>query len=292
VAIDHAGDHALASDGRRCYRRRMRIGVAVARSAVRSIGARLTPVVVLALGCGGDDGAAPVDGAVDAIDATVDAPMCAKEPCSILPQCGCEDTPATPACDLDLDRLSTGDTACRAVRTPGDDSDACTRPNQCAAGFVCTTRCERYCDDDDDCPGPGGLCYLPLLDGTGQPIPGVKLCTTDCDPSVVANPTCPAGWACHLYRAIDADVDYLTNCAPPPATGGQLGDPCAGESGCGPGLECFNDGGGGGSTCHANCRCPGGDCTLATCPAGTGTCRVVSPPWMIGPDSYSICTTF
>src|SRR5688500_13844286 len=54
-----------------------------------------------------DDGAAP---APDALDAST----CARSPCDILSQCGCEATPTPTVCDLDFQMLATGATKCRA----------------------------------------------------------------------------------------------------------------------------------------------------------------------------------
>ena len=231
-----------------------------------------------------------VDAAVDAagIDADIDAPgsQCSRQPCSILPQCGCDD-PSMPVCDLDFANPANGDTACRADSLGGDETTTCTRPSTCGPEHICVGRCARHCDDDDDCAGPGGLCILPIL-FQNQPIPGVKICTTDCDPSQEANATCPAGWACHLFREADGDRRWLTNCEAAPATGGELGDACTTSTTCKPGLDCFSDGMGG-RKCFANCRCPGGDCSLGVCPPGTGTCRGYSPPAMVGADAFGRC---
>ena len=248
-------------------------------------------VAAAAAGCGDEDGAT-VDAAVAidaAVDAPVDAALCAREPCSILPQCGCDDTPVTPVCDLDFSQLATGATACRTDTAHGDETTTCTRPSTCGAEHVCVGRCAKYCDDDDDCAGPGGLCILPIL-FQNQPIPGVKICTTDCDPARADNATCPAGWACHLFREADGDRRWLTNCEPAPAQGGDLGDACTASNTCKPGLDCFSDGNGG-RACFANCRCPGGDCSQGVCPAGTGTCHSYSPPALIGPDAIGRCFT-
>ena len=249
--------------------------------------------VALGLGACGDDGGAAVDAtvAVDAaVDAAIDAPVaCSREPCSILPQCGCDDTPATPVCDLDFTMPSAGATKCRADNFHGTETTVCTMTTTCGPEHVCTGRCTRYCDDDDDCPGPGGLCILPLL-SQGQPIPGVKTCTTDCVPSDVVNATCPAGWACHLFREADGERRWLTNCEAPPSQGGELGDVCTTSSSCKPGLDCFSDGNGG-RKCFANCVCPGGDCSLGVCPAGTGTCHTYAPPAMVGAAVYGRCFT-
>ena len=251
-------------------------------------------VAWIALVACGDDAGMAVDAAPVPIDAAVDAPIdgpavCSREPCSILPQCGCDDTPETPVCDLDLTMLATGETACRADNFHGGENTACTRPATCGAEHVCLGRCAKYCDDDDDCPGAGGLCILPIL-FQNQPIPGVKVCTTDCVPSNEVNATCPTGWACHLFREADEPRRWLTNCEAPPAQGGNLGDTCTSSSTCKPGLDCFSDGAGG-RKCFANCVCPGGDCNAGVCPPGAGTCHGYAPPAMVGTETYGRCFT-
>ncbi len=254
----------------------------------------LTALAWIALtACGGDDGAAPVDAvvAIDAaVDAAIDAPtVCSQQPCSILPQCGCAQLADTPVCDLDPGNLATGGTRCRADNFHGTESTLCARASTCAAGYTCLGHCERYCATDADCLGPGGLCILPVVNNN-QPIPGVKVCTTDCAPSQVDNPRCPTGWACHLYREGDGARRWLTNCDPSPAAGGDLGATCDISTSCKPGLDCFNDGSGMGRRCTANCLCPGGDCAAAVCPAGAGACHPYSPvAAMVGTAIYGRC---
>ena len=251
----------------------------------------LAGLALAALAACGDDGGAGPDAGSDAgpDDAAIDAPesQCAREPCSILPQCGCDDTAATPVCDLDFGNPGSGTTECRAGGA-GGESTTCSEVTQCAAEHLCIGRCLRYCTDDDDCPGPGGLCILPVL-FNGAPIPGVMTCTTDCAPSDVASPSCPAGWGCHLYREAGGNPRWLTSCERPPATGGALGDACETNAGCGPGLDCFNDGSGMGRRCTPSCLCPGGDCAAGVCPAGSGTCHGYTPAALVGTATYGRC---
>lgn len=254
-------------------------------------GTRALALLALAA-CGGDDGAVTVDApiAVDAaVDAALDAPaQCTRSPCSILPQCGCEATPATPVCDLDLNDLATGATKCRADQFHGTENTACTRSSTCAAEHLCVGRCARYCDDDDDCAGPGGLCILPVL-FNNTPIPGVKICTTDCNPMDAVSAACPTNWACHLFQEGDGLRRWLTNCEQLPATPGTVGAVCARAADCAGGLDCVNDGTGIGRRCRPQCLCPGGDCTAGTCPAGTGTCWNYAPSATVGAVTYGRC---
>ena len=230
------------------------------------------------------------DAAVDArlTDAPTDAAgsQCSRQPCSILPQCGC-DLPAAPVCDLDFQNLATGATKCRADNFSGTETTVCSMAATCAAEHVCVGRCRRYCDDDDDCPGPGGLCVIKLT--TGNPpmnIPDVTTCTTDCVPTQLAPATCPATWACHVYRA--ASGAYLTDCEPPPASGGTTGTVCSDNGDCKAGLDCVNLMPGG-PQCRPTCLCPGGNCAAGACAGGTGSCRGYTTPVVIGAQTYGAC---
>lgn len=251
---------------------------------------------------GGDDGdAITADAPTDApaIDA-IDAPVCPGVPCSILDQCGCEATPQTPVCDLDFTMLSTGATKCRMRNTTvvGDETQTCTMTATCAALHVCVGgRCRKYCDDDDDCAGPGGLCIIDLTYGNPpMPIPGAPVtCTTDCIPTAVTNPTCPPSWACHIFiddptpGAPDSgDERYLSDCLAPPQSGGGVGAACTSNQACAAGLDCVTLTPGG-QQCRPTCECPSGNCAAGTCPTGSGTCRGFAPPVVIGTATYGTC---
>lgn len=216
------------------------------------------------------------------------APVCPSAPCDLYLQCGCE-AAADQVCDLDPAMLATGATACRLDALHGEESQTCSRQTTCAAGHGCIGgRCLRYCQDDDDCPGPGGLCVIqPIVND--RPIPGVTVCTTDCAPTAVVNAACPADWACHVFldRSTGADR-YLSDCTPAPASGGAVGAACTDQTGCSAGLDCVTlsatD-----RQCRPNCACPGGDCGAGTCPAATGSCHGFMMPVVIGSTTYGTC---
>jgi hypothetical protein len=236
--------------------------------------------------------AADDDDPIDArVDARIDAPssQCSRQPCSILPQCGCEATSATPVCDLDFDNLPVGATECRADNFHGTEATVCSRATTCAAEHVCLGRCRRYCDDDDDCPGAGGLCIVRIT--TGNPpvyVPDVTTCTTDCAPTQVPSAACPPSWGCHIAVEAGGAQRFFTDCEPAPPTGGNAGDVCVDNGDCRPGLDCitFNMTS---KQCRPSCICPGGVCGNGTCPPGTGTCRALSPNAVIGPVTYGSC---
>jgi hypothetical protein len=202
-------------------------------------------------------------------------------------------------CDLDPDNIATGGTACRAVGTPGQDTATCSSWIGCAGGYVCLGspgQCRRWCQDDDDCPGDGGMCILGVTSG-GEPVPNATTCTKHCSPTSEAPPECPTGFACHVYlydpppTGGDDEVS-LTDCDPAPATGGGFGTDCTadGSSACAAGYDCVNYGGD--TQCMETCQCPSiGNCTGGVC--SSGTCYGYDPPAVVGPIpggvEYGVC---
>ncbi len=241
------------------------------------------------------------DPTFDAAGPTIDAPdisapdadlTCPTQPCDLLDQCGCG---ANQACDLDGNNLETGGTICRAVTASGDELDTCASGSECAAGFVCIGnpgRCRRYCDDNGDCPGDGGLCVI-NLSYNGNPIPGAVTCSTHCDPIANNNNGCPATWGCHLYSYDpdgvpgNGDEMYLSDCDAPPANGGGVGSSCSGSGDCLPGNDCVTINGS--SSCRPTCLCPGGNCGSGSCPGGSGSCYGYDPAIVIGGLTYGVC---
>ncbi|HUQ01057.1 MAG TPA: hypothetical protein VM261_01120 [Kofleriaceae bacterium] len=237
------------------------------------------------------DGGGEIDAAPD-----IDAMACARTPCDILSQCGCEATPQSPVCDLDFNQLPVGATKCRASTLNGTEVTTCSATNTCAAQHVCVGgRCRKYCDDEADCAGPGGICLIDLTYGNpAMTIPNApKTCTTDCNPVAASNATCPTGWACHIYvedptppPGANGDETFLTDCNAPGGVG--LGGTCTGNSSCNPGFDCvtLNPGG---NQCRPSCACPGGNCAAGACPGGSGSCRAYTNPPVIGGVTYGVC---
>ncbi len=261
-------------------------------------------MAILLLGCAsanvsGSGDANDIDGTSDPIDASIDAidaSTCARSPCDILSQCGCEGTPATPVCDLDFQMLTTGATKCRANNFSGTESTTCTMTATCGPLHVCVGgRCRKYCDDDNDCPGAGGLCLIELTQGNpAMPIPNApETCSTDCNPTAASNAACPATWACHIYLedptpGTPGDEQYLTDCNAPPQTGGGVASVCTGNTSCNATLDCVNLNPGG-PQCRPTCVCPGGNCAAGSCPGGTGSCRGYTTPVVLGTVTYGAC---
>lgn len=236
--------------------------------------------------------------APDANPATgADANSCAKQPCSLSPQCGC---PANQACDLKNSELSTGGTECRAVSVAGTETSTCTAPETCAAGYVCLGspgHCRRWCAGDGDCTGAGSLCLLEVTYTGGNTVPGAVTCSKACDPVGTVNPTgCPPSdansrWGCHIFADDpdgtfgNGDERFLTDCTTAPATGGGDGVTCTSNSNCAPGYDCIALTTNGVTTnqCKQSCAYLGGVCATGTCS------RFNEPRPVIGGVEYGVC---
>jgi hypothetical protein len=116
----------------------------------------------------------------------------------------------------------------------------------CSPGTVCVNvsstvaTCDKFCSTDADCTAPGGLCLVQLDDGSGMAIPGVTLCTANCNP--ITNAGCPvAGTACQLLQETMGAMSFLTDCEG--AGTGTHNTPCDPTmNNCAPKFGCFNTG--------------------------------------------------
>ncbi len=261
---------------------------------------RMPSVVAVAVliftGCATGSGGTPggdgghVDGHITVIDSPtgtmVDAPvaqpdapgsMCSKQPCSIVPQCGCT---AGMACDLDGTMLSTGGTACRTAG-PNGPNGACAAVTDCAAGDICLGSpglCKKFCATNSDCPG--ALCVVQIVSGT-MPIPGAIACSDACNPTNATG--CGAGQGCHIY-VVDpmatpvVNFGYCTNVG----AGGQ-GAACTGDADCQADFGCFNNGTN--TLCYKWCQ---KNPPAGTCPGAT-TCQSLNPPAVLSGVEYGVC---
>jgi hypothetical protein len=161
--------------------------------------------------------------------------MCTEDPCKlVLPQCGCG---AGEACTVD----GTGTRSC--VPEGGAAWGGECGAEDCQAGSLCILKkdvpavstCAKFCADDSDCQAPGGLCVFTLNDGSGGTVPGVILCSDNCDP--ITNTGCPvAGTSCYLGQEQAGQQRFFTYCYGA-GSGTQLascpnGDECATTYGC------------------------------------------------------------
>lgn len=238
-----------------------------------------------------DAKAAPTDAEVASVDAPVTSIDAAKvkdaavpdarvaidaaPACTLVSQTGCT---VGLACDLDQAKLATAGTYCRAINTAGTEPSTCTGPTRCAAGLMCINgTCRRFCNADTDCTAPGGKCEIEISYGPGT-VPGVKLCTKNCNPMTASG--CPALQGCHV-SAYANGTKVLTDCDGAGTSGQDA--VCTDATICQAGYECV--GPQGGATCLKYCRYDpaGGDC-------GAGqSCYSFQYALVVGPQEYGVC---
>lgn len=223
---------------------------------------------------------------VDApIDTTsIDAEVCATQPCDLQTQCGC---PTTQACDLDFSDLM--GTACRNQVDTGTEGTSCGgtfgSPQKCARKYIClgdsTNRsCKHYCASNADCMGPRGQCVIQVT-ANNQPVPNAVTCSSNCDPSAASNPLCPAAWTCDLFTATFMTVAHpIVDCRVAGAAG--QGATCSTTVGCAAGLSCITQGAV--MKCAKICKPPAN----TGCPGGT-TCMSFGTPFSVGGTEYGAC---
>jgi hypothetical protein len=180
--------------------------------------------------------------------------------CGLFPQCGCA---AGQMCNV---QDGTGKALCEvAGTTPPFGTCTGTGAGTCAAGTTCVNGvCSPYCGTNTDCPN--GVC-VQVGTGPTTPIPGVKVCTLNCDP---LHPNTAAGsyGACGTGASCVPRSDHNTVCASPTKASGTQDASCSKTSDCAPGFTCESVGWGG-TYCSAYCRSTA-DCT------GNTQCRVPS----------------
>src|SRR5258708_4470442 len=93
--------------------------------------------------------------------------------------------------------------------------------------------CLRYCANDADCTAPRGQCVIQLVDSSSHPIPVPSLCSSNCNPTAISDPLCPAGWGCDLSAVGSRKiVECLI------AGTGTQGQTCSVTAPCAPGFTC------------------------------------------------------
>lgn len=211
--------------------------------------------------------------ATDASSATTGEP-CSEMPCKLVePQCGCEDTRQ---CSID----GTGMRACVPKGTVAVGL-ACDQDNECAPGAMCVglqnvSHCLEFCENDAQCAGGGGRCVITLNNG-GVPIPGVTMCSENCD-SINATGCPTPGTGC--TPALDDNMMGFTVCIDA-GTAGDLA-PCPTNFECAPGFGCINLGGS--PVCLHWCDVNQGACSVP----GT-TCGPLNPPLIVNGVNYGVC---
>lgn len=209
---------------------------------------------------------------------TTSMETCDEAPCKLVaPQCGCTNGDM---CALNGD----GDRECHA---PGDKlaDQECTGLFSCAPGLLCTlvssstSVCTEYCETDAQCDG--GLCLLQLTDPSNPnaTLPGVTLCSDDCDP--VTNSGCPGGLGlgCQLGQQADGAMTVFTVCGG--AGSGAQGATCVDNEDCAVGSGCFTVSGA--KQCLKYCKPASGVC------GGGTTCVSFDPQLFYKGVEYGVC---
>ncbi len=234
-------------------------------------------------GSGGDSSSSSGSGgdSTTSSQTVTTGPGCVEDPCKLVdPQCGCA---VGSQCTLD----GAGERVCVESGTvpvgqPCDDVATCSAGGICVGYAGIQNTCAAFCDDDSQCEPPGGLCVLTLDDGTGTPLPGVALCSENCD--LPSSAGCSLGGTACQLGLTDADKPF-TVCGPTGA--GIYQTICADTSECAPGFACLpttnND-----DRCFAWCKV-GSSCADAalTCTALEITTGV---PLTIGADTFGVCS--
>lgn len=182
---------------------------------------------------GGKGGSGPGGAASSTVSASTGP--CSESPCKLTsPQCGCA---GDQACQVD----GTGARECVTAGQAGTNAACDPTSKPCKAGDACIgtkgapTSCYAYCESDSDCSGPGSLCIINLDDMNGQPIMGVQLCSTNCDP--ITNLECVSGARCSIGQETTGQMRDYTTCL---AAGmGAAGDTCTDDTQCKAGFICL-----------------------------------------------------
>jgi hypothetical protein len=207
---------------------------------------------------------------------------CPVDPCKVtLPQCGCGDGEEC--------GIKNNGVGCVPAGNVGLGQQCGLQGAVCGPGLVCVqtakavSTCVKFCDLDQECQAPGGLCILTLNDGANGSIPGVTLCTENCNPA--KNTGCPvAGTACQLLRENGGQMRFLTRCGN--AGAATQNAACVSSDDCAPTFGCFNTDPAdpNANACFKWCEVNGAQ----NCPGGT-VCNALQTPIMVGNDEYGVC---
>lgn len=203
-------------------------------------------------------------------------------PCEYLPgfECGCELGQRCTVADE-----STGATKCVA---PGPTAvwSKCSSDGDCASGTFCdhdTSVCKKICNNVGDCVA-GALCSPAIKKNTqSTEIPGLKLCTSHCDPMSAA--PCGVGLTCY-YSVSDAEFDCVKS------TKLGVGATCNFADDCDKGLVCVGDGAGS-SHCQRWCHPVDEFIPSVFCGSffeGTNYCLGVAVQVQYGNSTYGVCS--
>lgn len=200
--------------------------------------------------------------------------VCLETPCQLVsPQCGCG---AGDMCAIDGSPEGTRLCVPAGNVAIGGECSGST----CSAGSTCVTTagmkstCKKFCSMDAHCTAPGGLCVTKINDGSSGQIPGVTLCSDNCDP--LTNVGCSvSGMSCQVSKESSGQLRHFTSCTG--SGSGTQGASCTNSANCAPTFGCFNVGT---SQCVKYCKVVGGVCP------GSLTC---APVGKVGSTEYGVC---
>ncbi len=224
-------------------------------------------------GVASSSGSSASSAASSSSSASSSSGVCGENPCKLVaPQCGCA---GGEMCMTD----GMGGRVCITAGTTAI-GQTCVNSNDCAPGSMCVktatnvAMCMEFCATDATCTAPGGLCATKLNDGSSGQVPGVTLCSENCDP--LMNTGCSvSGSACHIFKESAGLMRHYTNCS---GSGtGMQGAACTNDEQCAPTFSCINAGT---KKCLKYCKVGG-----VACPGGL-TCASIG---VIGGTEYGAC---
>jgi hypothetical protein len=235
-------------------------------------------------GTGGDPATSSISSA--ASSGTSGEPACSivhagkKGTCEYLPQkeCGC--MTADEKCAVE--DQATGESNCIPMSVMAKPKwSGCQTDSDCARGTWCDHRnhaCEPICTTVDDCEG-NQQCIPVLQDGSTSEIPGLRVCTSHCDP-IVPEPPCSMGLTC-VYNFTVQDFECARGANVPQSSA------CNAPDSCDPGLICV--GKPGAYTCERWCS-PAGTTNSPGCAAPRPNCKAFNPTVIRDGVSYGVCS--
>jgi hypothetical protein len=203
--------------------------------------------------------------------ATLCTPNTPSSTCGLFPQCGCG---PGQMCNNEDD---TGKSLCSVAGTTppfGACNPTTNGDGVCVAGTTCVQgSCVPFCNGTCS----NGVC-LGVTNGSGTPIPGMQVCSLNCDP---LNPNTAAGsyGACGTGVSCVPRSDGNTVCVSPTKGSAKQDDVCSVDADCAPGFACKGTG-----YCSKYCKIGvAGQC------ASPLTCRAFSPKVYAGTIQFGYC---
>jgi hypothetical protein len=203
-----------------------------------------------------------------------------KGTCEYLPkkECGCMNADEKCA----VDDPATGESNCVPMSVMAKPKwSGCQTDSDCARGTWCDHRnhvCEPICTTVDDCEA-NQQCIPVLQDGSAAEIPGLRVCTSHCNP-IVPEPPCSLGLTC-VYNFDVQDFECVRGNKVPQSS------PCDAPDDCDPGLICV--GKSPSYTCERWCS-PANTTNSPGCAAPRPNCKAFNPTVIRDGVTYGVCS--